>query len=134
MLTFFLQDVNAQLFKTDWDNFTSERYTIDFNSEITAYYGTDTEGELLFKLTADPSKYVVLFVFKRNKSMEEFNSLFSGDGEDYTCVSINNGSLSTLYHKQFVYFVSPWQSCEIANDSKFDDLSAELFQFISKQY
>lgn len=126
------QQMDAQDFELDWDKFTSEKYTIDFNSEVTTYYGMDTEGELQFKLTSNPSKFVVLFVFKRNKSMEEFSTLFSGDGEDKTCVSINNGSLSTLYYKQFVYFVSPWQSCESANDKGFNNLPEELFEFILK--
>lgn len=68
--TFSIQVSNAQVFKEDWKAFTSDTYLIDFNSEITTYYGTDTRGELHFKLKADQSKYVVLFVFDRNKTME----------------------------------------------------------------
>lgn len=130
--TLLFQETLAQDFKPDWDNFTSEKYTIDFSSEVTTYYGTDTVGELQFKLTSDPSKTVVLFVFTRNKSMEDFDTLFIGDKEYLTCVSIDNGTLSTLYYKQFVYFVSPWQSCESANDKGFNDLRKELFEYISK--
>lgn len=130
--TFCIQEINAQEFKPDWDNFTSEKYIIDFSSEVTTYYGTDTVGELQFTLTSDPTKVVVFFVFKRNKTMEEFDTLFSGDKEYLTCVSIDNGTLSTLYYKQFVYFASPWQSCESANDKGFDELPEGLFEFISK--
>jgi hypothetical protein len=129
----YFQEINAQDFKPNWDHFISEKYTIDFNSEVTTYYGTDTVGELQFKLASDPSKFVILFVFKRNKTMKEFDTLFSGDGEDYTCVNVSNGTLGTLYYEQFTYFVSPWLSCESANDEGFNDLSEELFAFILKQ-
>jgi hypothetical protein len=134
VFTLCSKEINAQDFKPDWDNFTSEKYTIDFNSEVTTYYGTDTVGELQFKLASNSTKFVVLFVFKRNKTMEEFDTLFSGDGEDLTCVNVSNGILGTLYYKQFTYFVSPWQSCELANDKGFNDLHEKLFAFISKQY
>lgn len=134
VFTLCLQQINAQDFKSDWEHFTSEKYTINFNSEITTYYGTDTQGELQFKLASNPSKFVVFFVFKRNKTMEEFDTLFSGDGEDFTCVRIGNGTLGTLFYKQFVYFVSPWQSCETSNDKGFNGLHEELFEYISKQY
>jgi hypothetical protein len=128
--TFCIQEINAQEFKPDWDNFTSEKYIIDFSSEVTTYYGTDTVGELQFKLASNPSKFVVFFVFTRNKTMQEFDTLFSGDGEDYTCIS--NATVGNLFYKQFVYFVSPWQSCESANDKGFNDLRAELFAYILK--
>lgn len=130
--TLCFQKLKAQDFKADWDNFTSEKYIIDFNSEVTTYYGTDTVGELQFKLVSNPTKTVVLFVFTRNKSMEDFDTLFSGDGEDFTCVRISNGTLGTLFYKQFAYFVSPWQSCESANDMGFNELPEELFEYILK--
>ena len=130
LFTLLFQETNAQDFKPDWDNFTSEKYIIDFSSEVTTYYGTDTVGELQFKLASNPSKFVVFFVFRRNKTMEEFNSLFNDDEEDYTCIS--NATVGTLFYKQFIYFVSPWQSCESANDKGFNDLREELFAYILK--
>ena len=68
ILTLFIQDMNGQVFKSDWDNFESEKFNVDFQTNITTFYGLDTLGELHFQLKSDPSKFIIFFVFERRDS------------------------------------------------------------------
>lgn len=130
VVSFFFQEVKSQVFKLDWSDFASDKYLIESNDTITTFYGTDSVGELHFILKSNTSKALIIFVFPRNKTMEEFDLLFSNETNRTSCVNVNNGSLSVLYYKEFVYLVSPWQPCYIANDSAFNTLSEELWQYI----
>ena len=125
-----VQNSTAQDFKTDWNAFTSRKYTLDFTTNSTTYYGTDTVGEMHCKLNAEPSNFIVYFVFQRNKTMEEFRNLFNKNEELYNCVNLSKIETSELYYEQFAYLLSPWQPCDVVNDSAFNDLSKELLEFI----
>lgn len=119
--------MNAQVFKPDWDAFQSEKYTIDFQTNITTFYGLDTLGELHFQLKSDPSKFIVFFVFERSKITEEFDPESS-----LSCIRLADDEYIAYWYKQFHYLLSPWQNCETANDVSFKALHGELFNFIIK--
>src|SRR5690606_24736968 len=106
ILTFLFQNMKAQGFKPDWDGFTSEKYTIGFQTNITTFYGLDTVGELHFQFKSDPSKFIVFFVFERSKITEEFELGYAQ--ESYlSCIRLADGVYETYMYKQFQYLLSP---------------------------
>jgi len=130
-IVFFIQTSNSQVFKPDWDGFTSEKFNIDFQTNITTCYGLDTVGELHVQLKSDRSKFIVFFVFERSKIPEMFD--FPCINElSISCVRLTDGGYETYLYKNFQYVLSPWQNCEIASDSSFKGINEELFNFIIK--
>lgn len=131
ILTLLVQNTNAQVFKSDWNNFESEKFNVDFQTNVTTFYGLDTLGELHFQLKSDPSKFIVFFVFERSKITEEFQSA-RFDESYLSCIRLADGVYETYMYKQFQYLLSPWQNCETLSDVSFKGIHEELFNFIIK--
>lgn len=127
ILTLFFQNMNAQDFKPDWDAFTSEKFTLDFPTNVTTFCGVDTVGELHVQLKSDPSKFIVFFVFEGGKFTYEL------DTESYfSCVRLVDEEVGTYLYERFHYLLSPWQNCETASDIRFKGIHEEIFNFILK--
>ncbi|CAM3968078.1 hypothetical protein FLAN108750_02230 [Flavobacterium antarcticum] len=132
ILTYFIQDANAQVFKSDWKLYSSDKYTVEFKENITTYFTLDNIGELHFISKSDPTKFVVFYVFNAEKINGKF---ISDDADEQTinsCVRVAKSTLSTLYFKKYYYLVTPWQNCEISKKSIFNDLPEEILNYILK--
>lgn len=131
ILTLFIQKMNGQVFKPDWNTFTSEKFTLDFQTNITTCYELDTVGELHFQPKSDPSKFIVFFVFERSKIPEMFD--FPCINElSISCVRLTDGDYGTYLYEDFQYVLSPWQNCETASDDSFKGIHEEIWNFIIK--
>ncbi len=127
ILTVFIQKMNAQAFKPDWDTFTSEKFTLDFPTNVTTFCGVDTVGELHVQLKSDPSKFIIFFVFVGGKFTHEL------DTESYlSCVRLADPEVGTYLYERYHYFLSPWQNCETASDIRFKGIHDEIMNFIMK--
>lgn len=125
ILTLFFQNMNAQDFKPDWKGFTSEKYNIAFQTNVTTFYGIDTVGELHFQLKSNPSIYLIFFVFERSRITLEFDP-----ESNLSCILFDEGEFQN--YKQYHYLPSPWQNCETANDPAFKGVYREIWNFIIK--
>ncbi|WP_432673046.1 hypothetical protein [Flavobacterium sp. SM2513] len=130
LITCYLQEVNAQVFKSDWDTFKSSQYTIDFKTNITTYFSIDNIGEIHFTSKSDASKFAVFYVFNAEKITEEFINDDMTEQVTNSCVSLPGGALSSFYYEKYYYLLTPWQNCEITKDVLFTDLPQEVFDFI----
>lgn len=74
VVSFFFQEVKSQDFKSDWNVFSSEKYNVEFSEDKTTYASLDNIGELHFKSKIDPSKFIIYYVFNREKITGAFES------------------------------------------------------------
>ena len=126
------QNINAQVFKPDWNNFISDKFNLSFTSNVTTYQGLDSLGELHFELKSDAAQHIIYFVFAGEKITEEFES---GDANEsmQSCVRLHDAVFFTnIFYKKYRYIISPWQNCETASDIRFKGVSEEIMNFILK--
>ena len=130
-IVFFIQTSNSQVFKPDWDGFTSEKFNVSFTTNVTTYQGLDSLGELHFELKSDSAQYIIYFVFAGEKITEEFES---GDADEWSqsCVRLHDGVFTNIFYKKYRYIISPWQNCETASDIRFKGIHDEIWNFIIK--
>ena len=132
MLTFFVQESNSQVFKPDWEFFSSDKYAIEFKENSTTYASLDNIGELHFVSKKDPPKFVIYFVFNTEKINKEFED---GDFEEQrlSCIHLRSAEFAIFLYQKYYYLMNPWQNCENTNDILFTDLSKEIYNYIMKR-
>ena len=130
MLTFFIQESNSQVFKPDWEFFSSDKYAIEFKENSTTYASLDNIGELHFVSKKDATKFIVYFVFNTEKINKEFED---GDYEEQrlSCIHLRPTDFAYFLYQKYYYLMSPWQNCENTNDLLFTDLPKEIYNYIS---
>ena len=130
ILTYFIHDANSQVFKPDWQFFSSDKYAIEFKENSTTYASLDNIGELHFVSKSDPTKFIIYFVFNTEKINKEFED---GDYEEQrlSCIHLRSAEFAIFLYQKNYYLMNPWQNCENTNDILFTDLSKEIYNYIS---
>ena len=132
IFTGFIQESNSQVFKPDWQFFTSDLYNVEFKQNITTYASLDNIGELHFVSKKDPSKFIIYFVFNREKITTDFED---GDyvEQKLSCIHLRPTEFTIFLSQKYYYLMNPWQDCENTNDILFIDLPKEIFNYIMVQ-
>lgn len=128
VVSFFVQEVKSQVFKSDWSDFTSVKYIVEFAENKTTYASLNNIGELHFKSRIDSSKFIIYYVFNTEEITDAFEN---ADLVEQIQSCVRDTDVAYFRYQNYYYLMTPWQNCENTNDLLFTDLPQEIINFIS---